>query len=333
MKCFLYSVIFFFMTQVLFAQVDFSGYGASGYKWYDRSFVNGYHNKVYYEGKLQADITVTKHVDAQIDLRGHSDDNTVEFREFSAKFDYFKGFKIKIGHLRKPFGLDQFVDKDERDLVDDSYIHRELDERGYAGRAVMLMVYHKYKKKDENSLPYSYYVSLYKDNSLAYGAIGRFEYNADSFIAGSGVFLQHNSAGAGVTTLATSADISFDFGWYLPSVEVIYAQDPIEELQRKASGFDEKVNTLGIKSHHKTIFDTDSDVITSVQPFLTVGSFFPDLKTTRTYTIQTVIGVNVYFEPEVRLRLNGDLLLHKDKYTSKYYTNDSRVTIEVQVRF
>jgi hypothetical protein len=322
-----------FGTHLLDAQVDFSGYGAAGYKWYDRTYINGYNNKTYYEGKLQAEIVITKHVDAKLDFRGHSDDSSVEFREFSAKFGYFKDVKIKIGNLRKPFGMEQFVDNEERDAIDESYIHRELSDRGYAGRAVMLTVYHKYKKNHEDALPYSYYVSLYKDNALAFGAIARVEYHNNDWIVGGGVFLQHNGVGSEITTIAASGDVSFDFDRYQPLLEVIYAQDPIEELQRRVSGVLENVNVLGIRTVHKFICNTNSTIITSVQPFVLVGCFIPDLKTAGTHTFQANLGVNVYFEPNVRFRVNTDLLLHKTIYATRYETYDSRVTAEVQVCF
>jgi hypothetical protein len=326
-----------FGIHLLDAQVDFSGYGATGYKWYDREVLRGYNNKAYYEGKLQANIDITKHVEAQLDLRGHSDDSTVEFREFSAKFDYFKDIKIKIGNLRKPFGMEQFEEQEDRLMIDDSYLHRELEELGYAGRAVSMMVYHKPKKKDVDALPYAYYFSFYKNNSLAYGAIARIEYLQPLWKVGGGVFVQNNnsngSTASAVTTIAASADAEYQGTTYRPSVEVVYAQDPITELQNKIAGKDEVVHTVGIKTIHQFMIETTGSVVTAIEPFVLAGCYVPDMEVLKVHTWQAVLGVNVYFEPQVRVRINGDLLLHKTRYESKYDTYDSRVTTEVQVKF
>jgi len=327
--------IFFTYSFNLQAQVSFSGYGATGFRWYDRNPVNGYNNKTYYEGKLQADIVITKYVDAQLDFRGNSDDHTVELREFSAKLDYFDDIKIKVGNLKKPFGTEQFIETDERDPVDRSYVERELTEIGYGGRSVMIMVYNKYKKKLENKLPVSYYCSLYKDNSNAAGVILRGEYYKDVWNFGAGLVGRHTSGVVNVVNFAASADVSYNSNTYVGSLEVLYAGDPLEEMRRRDWQIPrKKVYALGVNSTHKLIFDTQKKVITSIQPFLLLGCYAPDTQMlVDAHTFQTLIGVNFYFEPDVRLRLNGDLLMHKILYTDKYDTYDSRVTVELQVRF
>ena len=80
--------LFFLLSSVLLSQnVSFSGYGAAGLKMYDRNRLNDYNQETYFEGKLQADIKYNDHIKAQLDLRGNSTDNSVNFREFSIKID------------------------------------------------------------------------------------------------------------------------------------------------------------------------------------------------------------------------------------------------------
>ena len=46
-----------------FAQeVEFKGWGATGFKYFSRIRLNGSNQEVYYEGKLQADIEINKKI-------------------------------------------------------------------------------------------------------------------------------------------------------------------------------------------------------------------------------------------------------------------------------
>ena len=66
--------------------IEFEGWGATGFKYFARNRLNGANQETYYEGKLQAEIEFTKKIEAQLDLRGNSTDRSVNFREFSVKF-------------------------------------------------------------------------------------------------------------------------------------------------------------------------------------------------------------------------------------------------------
>lgn len=74
-------------------KIDFSGWGAGGYKMFARDQLNGYNQEAYYAGKIQFNFTYNKKIEAQLDLRGNSVDKSIILREFNVKFKYIKKLK------------------------------------------------------------------------------------------------------------------------------------------------------------------------------------------------------------------------------------------------
>ena len=139
-----------------FAQMKFSGYGSTGYKFWNRNPLIRNNQEVFYEGKLQADYKVNKDIEAQLELRGSSEDNMVRLREFSVKFEYMRRMKFKVGNIKTPFGYEQLINREESVFIERSLIHDNLSEFGYTQRSVSLMVYSKYSDEDPD-FPFSYY--------------------------------------------------------------------------------------------------------------------------------------------------------------------------------
>jgi len=117
-----------FTTASNYPQTDysFSGYGAAGFRVHDRNQLRKYNQEVYYEGKLQFNYSVNKDIEAQLDLRGNSDDNRIILREFSVKFEYIKQLKFKIGNIKKPFGSEELLEREEMTTIDRSYAHQSI---------------------------------------------------------------------------------------------------------------------------------------------------------------------------------------------------------------
>ena len=55
--CMVFVISFLFMISFAYSQkVEFSGWGMTGIKVYDRNILQGYSQEMFYEGKLQSDI-------------------------------------------------------------------------------------------------------------------------------------------------------------------------------------------------------------------------------------------------------------------------------------
>lgn len=333
------SVFVFLLTAACFTvteaqeKISFSGYGATGIKIYDRNKLRKYNQETYYEGKLQADIKINKDIDAQVDMRGSSEDGRMILREFSVKFDYFKYMKIKAGNLKKPFGQEQLLNTEDLPTIDRSYIRNVISDFGYGGRSVSLMAYYNYKEKNPE-FPFSYYLSFYKDNSLFTGTAARLAYHNSGIAYALNYQLQNKGGEEKITTYGVSADISLENKGYYASLESIYAQDPIESIRRRNyAGIDNKVFTAGLKATVSANYAVGGRVVESVEPVILGGLYIPDSDKDEYRTYEILAGVNVYLDKDVRLRLNGDALFTKNLYDDDYSTIGSKVIAEIQVKF
>jgi len=329
----LYFAIFCFPLLLLSQDISFSGYGATGFKMYNRNRLNDYNQETYYEGKLQADIKYNKHLDAQLDLRGNSTDNSVNFREFSLKIDYWKHFALKVGNIKKPFGYEYLVNRDELIPVDRSLNTNRISELGYGERAVSIMGYYKFDE-DDMGFPYSYYVSVFRDNSYRSGVVTRFAYHFDDDYSLAANYMYQNQGGdEKINSNGFGLDFSVDKKRINGNVEVVYVQDPYEGIRRRLQNREEKVYSAGVKLMGGYKIDMDDSIFEDIEPLFILGYFVPDFDNQDNHILQAVIGANIYFDKKVRLRLNGDLRMTKNEFNEDYTTEESRGILEVQVRF
>jgi hypothetical protein len=319
-------------VSILPQEISFSGWGSTGFIFYDREILNEYTQEVYYRGKLQADIKINKKLEAQIDLRGNSVDNTITFREFSAKFEYMDYLRFKIGNIKKPFGYELLENSEDLYTVRRSITSQRIALLGYGGRSVSIMAYHNYSKK-RPEFPYTYALSISKDNSQNIGVGTRFGYHTGDFALSANYLYQSRGGEEPISGNGVGADITFDIKDFFSSFEIVFVQDIDEGLRRRLQGKDDKVFAFGTKIEAAYEFDLDGEVIKSIEPLILVNYFQPDSKLTESHIIQSFVGVNVYFHKKVRARLDADIRLSKDEYNSDYSTDDSRLYIELQVKF
>ncbi len=327
-------LIIFLVPIVLSAQeISFSGYGAAGIKMYDRNRLNDYNQESYYEGKLQADIEYNEYLEAQLDFRGNSTDNSVNFREFSLKIEYWKHFALKIGNIKKPFGYEYLVNREELIPVDRSLNTDRIAELGYGERAVSIMGYYKFDD-DDMEFPYSYYISIFRDNSFRSGVVTRLAYHFDDdYSLAINYMFQNQGGDERINTNGFGVDFSVDKKRINGNIEAFYVQDPYEGIRRRLQNRDEEVYAAGVKIMGGYKIDIDNSIFEDVEPLLILGYFVPDFENTDNHVLQAVIGTNVYFDDDVRLRLNGDLRMTKNEFNEDYTTEESRFILEVQVSF
>lgn len=313
-------------------KIQLTGYGAAGYKIYDRNILRQYNQEAYYEGKLQADVKINRHLDAQLDMRGSSEDERLVLREFSVKFDYLKYMKFKAGNIKKTFGLEQLVNTEELPTIERSYIQRSISDLGYGGRSISLMTYYKFNKKHPE-LPFSYSAAVMKDNSLNTSLAGRISFHSDGLTYSLNYLYQHLGGDFPESANGFSADLVYEGDVLKSSIEVQYAEDAIESQRLKLSGAGRDAYVCGIKSVSAYSFDLGGEVIKSIEPVLLAGVYFPDSRLKKSHTIEIITGGNVYLDKDLRLRLNGDLLLSRDIHNSSYSTTGSKLLFECQVTF
>lgn len=334
-NAFLLLLLLFVISSTTAAQpkILFSGYGATGFIFIDQNKLREYNQQVYYEGKLQADIKINKDFEAQLDFRGNSEDQNVILREFSVKYEYFDKIKFKAGNIKIPFGFEQLQNTEDLYTIERSYMHRTISDYGYGGRRISFMAYYNYKK-NKPEFPYSYSLSLFKDNSLRSGIAARAAYHFNNDLSTALSYQFQNIGGEEkISSHGVSAEMVYEDKSLFSAIELLYIQDPIEGIRRRLAKESETVFASGIKSVTALPIRIDGKVIESIEPVLLLGFYTPDSKELKYHTFQALAGVNFYFDENVRLRLNGDALFTKNLFNDSYNTIGSKFILEIQVHF
>jgi hypothetical protein len=314
-------------------EVKWSGYGSAGYRNINKQRIIEYNQEMYFEAKVQADIKINKKIEGQVDLRGNSQDQQMELREVSIKFEYVKNMNIRFGHLKKPFTAEQIESSENLPQIERSYLNREIANMGYGGRSVGAMISHTSSGKKDD-LPFSYHVFLFKNNSLQQGLTGRYEHHFDDdYSAAVSYFLLHTGGDFPLVTNAAAPGFYIRKKKYDFEAEIIVAQNPVEGIRRIAINEEKSIVLWGSRILGSYKFDTGAEVINQIEPLLMFSYFQPEVDIMKVHTIQMLAGSNFYFDDDVRARLNADFLLTKNRFFSKYSLHDSRVTVELQVRF
>jgi hypothetical protein len=320
-------------TCISFAQdIKFKGYGAAGYRFMDRIRIVEANQETYYEGKFQAEFEINKHIEAQLDFRGNSDEQKVDLREFSAKFSYIPWLKFEMGNIKRPFGSEYMESEEDLAAVRRSYLTEVSGDLGYTGRSVGIMAY--YNTKDVEKFPHSYYLYVFKNNNLQNGLVARYVRHFSDISAGVNYFLLNTGGDYPISTNGMATNFLYKKKDFLFETEFMLLQDPVESIRRKLQLIKDKdVWAWGARVLSVIEFDTDAEIIEEIEPLILLSYFQPDAKVAGQHTIQALVGVNFYFDKDVRLRLNADALLTKNEYGDDYNTHDSRFTLELQVKF
>jgi hypothetical protein len=208
------------------------------------------------------------------------------------------------------------------------------------------MAYYNYSEK-RLEFPYSYSISLFRDNSNSSGAALRGSYHSGKISYGCSYLFQSTGVNQRVSAHGFSADLQVQREYFRTGLELFLVQDPLPEQQILAQNQvnsqaqaalnpdDEKVFGTGASLLTARAFNTNAEVIRKIEPLILLSLYIPDIDIPDTHVIQTLIGLNLYFTKNVRFRINGDLHLTKNEYNEAgdYATDESRVIFDLQVRF
>lgn len=329
----IFFVSIFLICNLVDAQeIKFTGYGATGYIFYDRDILNGYNQETYFEGKLQAEIKINKKIEAQLDMRGNSVEEAIELREFSVKLEYFDHLKFKIGNIKRPFGNEYLTNREDLYTIQRSNVQEQISQLGYGVRTVSLMGYYNYSAKHPE-FPYSYAVSVFRDNNLGSGVAGRFLYHTDVFSYGINYMFQSKGGDVPVKTHGAAIEAGLDVEDFESSLQIFYLQNPEETVLQKVIGNDETVNAFGATFINAVEFDIHGSFIEAIQPVLLLSYYAPNFDKKENHVLQILTGANFYLDKKVRLRFNVDLRMTKNEFNEDYSTKNSRGIFEVQVKF
>lgn len=313
-------------------KIKWGGYGNAGYIFYNRNVLNGYNQEAYFEGKLKAELKYGDDIEGTLQLKGTSVDNSVKIQEMNIKFDVSKYLNLKIGNEKKPFGYEYLTGEEELLTVNRSFVQENLAELGYGGRAVGIIAYYKYSQK-RPEFPYTYYVSVFKDNSSFTSIVTRFSYHINDLGIGFNYMYENKGGEQKISTHGFGSGIFLDNDIYKGTLELFWVQDPFESNRRKLLGNDDKAVSLGARLTSSYNFKMDKKFLKGIEPVLLISYYNPDTDVTGTHTIQFIGGANIYLHENVRARLNADLRFTKNQFNDDYGTEDSMLILALQMTF
>ncbi len=311
---------------------EITGYGAAGYRFFDRDFLNNANKETYYQCKIQFDYSISKKIDAQFDFRANSLSNTLDLREYSVKLKYYDKFNIKFGQIKKPFGYEYMINQEELITAERSYMQKRTEELGYGGRNMSFMIYTKYDPDDSTDIPISYYFSVFNDNSLTQGIAGRFIYHFDGLGVGGSWLSQKKKASQEVVAHGFALELIHESKKLNYGMETYFTEDPYEKARKKIAGIDETQLAGGVRLFGSYKIKVDSSIVNYVEPMLHCCFFTSDIHNPLNHVFQVVAGTNIYLSKNALIRLNGDLMFTKNKFNKKFTTKESNAVIEMFVR-
>lgn len=314
-------------------KVSYDGYVSAGGKIEYKGFAESF-----YRAKMQLEFKISDFVEAQVDLRGRSGRREVELREISGEFKYWGKTRLKVGNLKKRFGMEELLSREKLYTIERSLINRHISPMGYVGREVGVQLYKKWKDGDNDN--YSYYAGISYNESRAVGANGRISIHDAlglSHLGFDAVYAKFKGElifGDPLDAFAFSMDLSKKIGHYVSEAEIFVGKDPMETRIGRLVGDRRSVYFGAMRSLHVYRLELDDKTLKAIEPVILLSFLAPDTRDFGVNQFQMLIGFNIYFDEDVRLLFNGDLILSNSRYRrdDRFYTG-STVMTEIQFRW
>jgi len=332
----LFFIFCFIINSKLYGQdkISYDGYITMN----ARYEYNDKYAELFTRAKMEIKLKLTQYIKAEIDIRGNSNDPEIELKEVHALFKYYPNFFIKIGNIKKCFGIEELTAQENLYTIEESQINEYISPLGYVGRDPGVQVYRKYK---DRGIPYSYYFVTSFNQSGIFTINGRVSYHnlLGSCCLGLDGIYQHSVSFAEneypSNSYAMSIDLSRDIGSFYADLEAFLGMDPIETQLSDYYGDDRDVLFLGAKWLLAYYYDINSTVVKGIEPLFLFGILSPDTRYINANRIELLLGINIYFDEDMRLRLNGDLILANNKYNiyDRTIAAGSKVLLEFQLKW
>lgn len=285
----------------------------------------------FYQAKVQFNVKVKGDLEAQIDVRGESDTHTMELREAILTADLGKAQGLDFGQGKKRFGLEFQKSKEKLLTTERTLIYRRLEPFGFVGRDLNFRYYRNARPGDRRT-GVSFNFGYGEDhNTTLIGHWTRLN-TLGSFAFGVSGLLQLDKIEDGSQTVwGFGVELLRDTDTHHLEIETVIGQDPFEsEFEKRLGG--ENVYFFGGKFLYGHRFKTSRGLIKAFEPVVVGSVWTPNIDVFELNTLELLAGINFYLAPELRVTLNGDLLLTRSSTISNERTyTDSNVILQAQL--
>lgn len=314
-------------------KVSYDGYIGmrAGYEYKDK------YPDLFTRAKIEIELQLTEDIEAQIDIRANSDDYEVELKEIYALFKRYPDFLIKVGNIRKRFGIEELSSKEDLYTIEESLINGYLAPFGYVGRDPGIQIYRKYKDK---GIPYSYYfiTSINRSGFLIvnsrvsyHNLFGSYCLGLDGIYRRSLPFAENEYPS---NSYAMSIGLIRDFGSLYTDAEVFFGMDPIETQLNDYLIDGRDVFFVGVKWLLTYYLNIDN-IIQGIEPLFLCSILSPDTRNIDVNKIELLLGINIYLDENVRFGINGDLVLINSTYNTREraIASESKILLDLLLKW
>ncbi|GEM_PF-1751622 len=324
------TIIFFLLLLTSYAPPAFSQAKTTISGWLRTGVEYEYNERFrenFYRGKVQFNVKVDKNLEAQLDIRGESEEHAMELREAFFTADLSKAVGLDFGQGKKRFGLEFQKSKENLLTTERTLIYQHLEPFGFVGRDVNLRYYRK-AKSDGRRNGISLSLGYSEDHNVT--AVGHWTRlnTIGSFAVGASSVVQIDKiAGGSQTVWALGAELLRDAAKHHVEIEAVAGQDPFRSEFEKSFGDGKNVYFFGGKILYGHYFKKSR-----LEPVFVYSLLVPDLDTFDINTVEFLAGLNYYAASALRIGLNGDLLLATSAKNQDERTYaGSKVILQVQL--
>ncbi|MGH7599413.1 MAG: hypothetical protein ACREOI_23920 [bacterium] len=285
----------------------------------------------FYQAKVQFNVKVSGDLEAQIDVRGESDTHTMELREAILSADLGKAKGLDFGHGKKRFGLEFQKSKEHLLTAERTLIYRRLEPFGFVGRDVNFRYYRNARPADRRT-GISFNLGYSEDhNTTLIGHWTRLRTLGSFALGASGLLQLDKIDGGSQTVWGFGAELLRDADAHHVEIETIIGQDPFQsEFEKRLGG--ENVYFFGGKFLYGHRFKTSRRLLKAFEPVIVGSVWTPNIDAFELNTLELLAGMNFYLAPELRIALNGDLLLTRASTISNERSSaGSNVILQAQL--
>ena len=138
--------------------------------------------------------------------------------------------RFKMGNIKRLFGYEYVENREDLLTINRSVVQNSMSLRGYGVRSVSLMAYYNYSDKRPD-YPYSYAMSIFKDNSSGSGIGLRGLYHINKINFGLSYIFQSIAGNYPISVNGLELQASYRKEKSQIHFGLVYAQDPLRGKQ------------------------------------------------------------------------------------------------------
>jgi hypothetical protein len=312
-------------------KVSYSGYVAlDALKEYSADFP-----ELFTKAKLEFEFTITPTLEVEVDIRGNTQTSTITLKEIHASVDFPTDIVLKIGNLKKPLGIEELTSREDLFHIEESQINEFLAPFGYLSRDPGIQIVKEHKNTGKLHYPRA---GLSYNQSGLLGLNGRVARNLFEFCTigissvyqlctiRSSVLSEYYPVHSYVVTVDLSRQGK---SWY-HEFEGFLGLDPIETQLNEIAEANQDVHFAAAKWLSAYNAKITSGFPYAIEPLVLCNILCPDISYLEANRVELLAGINLYLAENVRVSLNGDLILVTNKYNTEERTigADSKIVFE-----